>query len=104
MTSPPSEMAPFPFEDYLVLESTSDTKHEWINGLVYAMSRGTPEHGRLSAAVDHPDLRRWEQELADATHREQEEHDLFDRELFYAIQPRERLEGLAAQYRSRFGV
>ncbi|HTE56466.1 MAG TPA: Uma2 family endonuclease, partial [Kofleriaceae bacterium] len=26
-------------------------KHEWINGLVYAMSRGTPEHGRLSAAM-----------------------------------------------------
>ena len=40
-----------PFDAYLALESTSDEKHEWINGLVYAMSRGTPEHGRLSAAV-----------------------------------------------------
>lgn len=40
-----------PFDEYLALESTSDLKHEWINGLVYAMSRGTPEHGRLSAAI-----------------------------------------------------
>jgi Uma2 family endonuclease len=40
-----------PFDAYLALESTSDVKHEWINGLVYAMSRGTPEHGRLSAAI-----------------------------------------------------
>ncbi|MBX3207829.1 MAG: Uma2 family endonuclease [Labilithrix sp.] len=40
-----------PYDEYLALESTSDAKHEWINGLVYAMSRGTPEHGRLSAAI-----------------------------------------------------
>lgn len=40
-----------PFDAYLELEATSDTKHEWINGLVFAMSRGTPEHGRLTAAV-----------------------------------------------------
>ena len=51
VTSPASEMALVPFDGYLVMESTSDTKHEWINGLVYAMSRGTPEHGRLSAAM-----------------------------------------------------
>jgi hypothetical protein len=59
-------------------------------------------HGRLAAAADHPDVRRWEQELSDAALREREEKDLFDRELFYAIQPRERLEALAAQYRSAF--
>jgi Uma2 family endonuclease len=40
-----------PFAEYLALEAASETKHEWINGLVYAMSRGTPEHGRLSAAM-----------------------------------------------------
>ena len=40
-----------PFDEYLALESSSDTKHDWINGLIYAMSRGTPEHGRLSAAM-----------------------------------------------------
>lgn len=40
-----------PFDEYLALESNSEAKHEWINGLIYAMSRGTPEHGRLSAAM-----------------------------------------------------
>ena len=39
------------FDAYLAMESKSDVKHEWINGLVYAMSRGTPEHGRLTAAI-----------------------------------------------------
>jgi len=40
-----------PFDEYLSLEASSDIKHEWINGLIYAMSRGTPEHGRLTAAI-----------------------------------------------------
>ncbi|HVV87277.1 MAG TPA: Uma2 family endonuclease [Kofleriaceae bacterium] len=40
-----------PFDAYLALEASSDEKHEWIDGLTHAMSRGTPEHGRLSAAV-----------------------------------------------------
>lgn len=46
-----AEMLFVPFDEYLALESRSDVKHEWINGLIYAMSRGTPEHGRLSAAI-----------------------------------------------------
>jgi len=40
-----------PFDEYLVLEASSELKHEWINGLIYAMSRRTPEHGRLTAAI-----------------------------------------------------
>jgi Uma2 family endonuclease len=40
-----------PFDAFLALEAGSELKHEWINGLVYAMSRGTSEHGRLSAAI-----------------------------------------------------
>ena len=40
-----------PFDEYLELESRGELKHEWINGLIYAMSRGTPEHGRLTAAI-----------------------------------------------------
>lgn len=38
-------------EEYLDAEATSDEKHEWLDGVVYAMSRGTPEHARLSANV-----------------------------------------------------
>jgi Uma2 family endonuclease len=35
------------FADYLEAERSSDVKHEWFKGVVYAMSRGTPEHARL---------------------------------------------------------
>jgi Uma2 family endonuclease len=37
--------------EYLEAEQSSDVKHEWFNGSVYAMSRGTPEHARLSARI-----------------------------------------------------
>ena len=40
-----------PYEDYLVLEAKSDIKHEWCDGVVYAMSGGTPEHARLVARM-----------------------------------------------------
>jgi Uma2 family endonuclease len=39
------------FADYLSGEREGDCKHEWFDGAVYAMSRGTPEHARLSARV-----------------------------------------------------
>jgi Uma2 family endonuclease len=39
------------YEDYLALEAASEAKHEWCDGVVYAMSRGTPKHARLSAAM-----------------------------------------------------
>lgn len=47
----PAQLVFTPFDEYLELESSGEGKHEWINGLIFAMSRGTPEHGRLSAAV-----------------------------------------------------
>lgn len=36
------------YSDYLALEQASETKHEYVNGLVYAMAGGTPEHSRLA--------------------------------------------------------
>lgn len=39
------------FEDYFLGEETSDIRHEWHDGVVYAMSRGTPRHGRLAGQV-----------------------------------------------------
>jgi Uma2 family endonuclease len=39
------------FADYLDAERTSELKHEWFRGAIYAMSRGTPEHARLSARM-----------------------------------------------------
>ena len=39
------------YEDYFLVETTSDEKHEWSDGVVFAMSRGTPEHARLSSRM-----------------------------------------------------
>jgi Uma2 family endonuclease len=39
-------------EDYFEAEvgaAAEAPKHEWFDGVVYAMSRGTPEHGRLTS-------------------------------------------------------
>lgn len=39
------------FATYLDLEATSQTKHEYYDGEIYAMAGGTPEHAALSMAV-----------------------------------------------------
>ncbi len=39
------------YVDYLELERVSATKHEFVNGRVYAMAGGTPEHARLGGAM-----------------------------------------------------
>ncbi len=39
------------YAEYLALEDASETKHEWSNGEVYAMSGGSPEHSRLQARM-----------------------------------------------------
>ncbi len=39
------------YAEYLALEESGDTKHEYVNGVVYAMSGGTSEHARLQARV-----------------------------------------------------
>lgn len=41
------------YEEYLALERASDIKHEYVNGEVYAMAGGTPEHARLQARLIH---------------------------------------------------
>ena len=39
------------YEEYLAREKKSETKHEYVNGEIYSMAGGTPEHGRLAIAV-----------------------------------------------------
>ena len=41
----------YSFADYLSLEEASNTKHEFLNGEIYAMAGGTPAHSALAAAV-----------------------------------------------------
>ncbi len=40
-----------PYDEFLRAEGASDERHEWVDGVVYAMSRGSPEHGRLTNRI-----------------------------------------------------
>lgn len=41
------------YAEYLELEGRSEAKHEYVDGLVFAMSGGTLEHSRLAAEVSY---------------------------------------------------
>ena len=60
-------------------------------------------HDKLATATA-PGVRNWEAEFALAEQQARSERVLFDRELFYALQPRERLVGLINGYREAFGL
>lgn len=39
------------YDEYLALERSTDRRHEWVDGVAYAMAGGTPAHSRLSAQM-----------------------------------------------------
>jgi len=39
------------YADYLELEAKSEQRYEFVDGVVYAMADGTPEHSRLAVAL-----------------------------------------------------
>ena len=41
----------YTYADYVAIETDSPTKHEFLDGEIYAMAGGTEEHSALSAAV-----------------------------------------------------
>jgi Uma2 family endonuclease len=41
----------YTFDDYLGVEEMSSVRHEYLNGEIFAMAGGTPEHAALSAAL-----------------------------------------------------
>ena len=47
----PAVLHRYSFADYLALEEASNTKHEFLNGEIYAMAGGTPEHAALAVAT-----------------------------------------------------
>jgi len=60
-------------------------------------------HSRRAEVVQvHPSIRTWQQRMDDAVRQNADERGMFDRELFYAIQPRQRLEGLIEKYAAAF--
>jgi Uma2 family endonuclease len=48
MTGQPSPQAYVSFEDFVASERDSSTKHEWLDGVIYAMAGGSIEHGRVA--------------------------------------------------------
>jgi hypothetical protein len=59
-------------------------------------------HDLLTAAGNSDPIKQWEQRLRDAEQQVLADRVLFDRELFYAIQPRDRLTTLINRYRQSF--
>src|SRR5262245_25455296 len=50
----PGDAAPNPYVSYaefVALEEASPTKHEWLNGVIYDMSGGTPDHSGIKAQL-----------------------------------------------------
>jgi Uma2 family endonuclease len=41
----------YTYAEYLDLEEASNSKHEFLDGEIYAMAGGTPEHAALAAAL-----------------------------------------------------
>lgn len=86
-------------------------KRQLVEAIAAAPRRSTERaqlfsemHGKLAAASRHPDILRWERDRDAAEAREREERVVFDRELFYAIQPEDRLAGMIETYRTALGV
>jgi Uma2 family endonuclease len=49
--SAPAHPVNYTYADYLALESSSNVKHEFLGGQIYAVAGGTPEHAALAAAI-----------------------------------------------------
>lgn len=39
------------YAEYLELEASSEERHEFVDGFIYAMAGGTPEHSRVAIAL-----------------------------------------------------
>jgi hypothetical protein len=55
-------------------------------------------HGELARQGASPGMRQWEDRLAQATREQMRQKSIFDRELFFAIQPAERLREMIGRY------
>ena len=52
----PSRLHRYTYADYVSVELTSSTKHEFLNGEIYPMVGGSEEHSALCAQVLRPSL------------------------------------------------
>jgi Uma2 family endonuclease len=49
--SPVARRLHYTYAEYLALEETSSTRHEYLDGEIYAMAGGTPDHAALAATL-----------------------------------------------------
>ena len=61
-------------------------------------------HQKLASESNGPSARQWEQKLRDAEQESHRQSALFDRELFFAIQPRDRLSTMIEWYDKSFKI
>ena len=47
----PAHRIRYAYADYVALEAASNVRHEFLDGQIYAMAGGTPEHAALAATV-----------------------------------------------------
>lgn len=86
-----------------------DKKKQFVQTIQHAPA-GSPEraqlfhqmHRELASLQSHPSLQAWQQDYDRAEKQFKEEQILFNRELFYPLQPRDRLESLVNQYANAF--
>lgn len=51
MSSPSARRVHYAYAEYLALEAGSAVRHEYLDGEIYAMAGGTPDHAALAGAV-----------------------------------------------------
>jgi hypothetical protein len=79
---------------------------------IASLPRGSPQrrelffqmHAKLAQQANGPAMRAWQERLEEATRERMKQKALFDRELFFAIQPRERLRELIDRYQAEFSA
>jgi Uma2 family endonuclease len=49
--TPVDRRVQYTYAEYLALEEESSTRHEYLDGEIYAMAGGTPDHAALAAAL-----------------------------------------------------
>lgn len=47
----PAHVVRYTWQEYLALEAASNVKHEYLDGQIYAMAGGSPDHAALQVAV-----------------------------------------------------
>src|SRR3990172_153164 len=49
--NPRASLHAYTYADYLAHEEASNVKHEYLDGEIYAIAGGTPEHASLAVAI-----------------------------------------------------